>query len=143
MRVKLVAIWCVLGIGLVLFLGIGLVLFLNFFAYAPTRHLNALAGSAAQSERQGRTGLPLDLNFAMSKEDVLIHMKALDLYRVESGSKDMIAYVVPDPASNTKNGLFLKFSDENGLIEIASTKADMSFDLYEDYMKKLSNNAKE
>jgi hypothetical protein len=85
---------------------------------------------------QSRTGMPLDLDYFMSREQVLTHLKLLDTYRVESGKTNSLAYVVPSPDTNTKNGLFLEFSDDK-LIEIASMKMGMNKALFEKYVADL------
>ena len=90
---------------------------------------------------QGRTGLPLDLDYGMSRDQALNHLKALDMYRIGSSDNDTIAYVVPAPDSNTKNGFFLEF-DNGLLVEIAAMETEMNHQLYESYMKSLLEQAK-
>ena len=59
---------------------------------------------------EGRTGLPFDLRWGMTKQEVQSHLKALDMYRVvDENSPDTIIYSVPAPDTNTKDGLFLDF----------------------------------
>jgi hypothetical protein len=91
---------------------------------------------------QSRTGLPLDLDYFMSRQQVLSHLKLLDMYRVEKANGNTITYVIPAPDTDTKNGLFLKFS-EHKLVEIASMKTGMSKALFESYMSKMLLMAKQ
>jgi hypothetical protein len=91
---------------------------------------------------QTRTGLPLDLDYAMSKQQVVNHLKAMDVYRTQSSEPDTIDYVIPDHVTNTKNGLFLKFSEDK-LVEIASMKSGMDGALYTTYLSKLLEQAQQ
>jgi hypothetical protein len=85
---------------------------------------------------QPSTGLPFDLAYSMSRQQAVEHLHLLHEYEVASGEPDTLAYVTPDPATDTKNGLFLKFSDK-GLIEIASMKTGLTKSLFEKYMNSL------
>jgi len=85
---------------------------------------------------QTRTGLPLDLDYSMSSQQVLSHLKLLDMYRVESGKEDAITYITPAPDTDTKNGLFLQFKNDK-LVEIASMKTEMDEALYNRYVSRL------
>ena len=98
--------------------------------------------AATKSMGQPRTGLPLDLDYFMSRAEVVSHLKAFDAYRVESGREDTTAYVTPAPDTDTKNGLFLKFSEDK-LMEIASTKIGMSKPMYDSYMSRLLSTAQQ
>jgi hypothetical protein len=105
--------------------------------------LEAMQEQQVGQAPQSRTGLPLDLDYFMSRQQVLSHLKAFDVYRSESGVADTVAYVIPPtPDANTKNGLFLKFSG-NKRVEIASMKSDMSKPLHETYMGRLLSEAQQ
>ena len=85
---------------------------------------------------QTRTGLPLDLDYSMSRQQVLSHLKLLDMYRVEGGKEDTITYITPAPDTDTKNGLFLQFKNDK-LVEIAFMKTEMDEALYNRLVTKL------
>ena len=89
---------------------------------------------------QPRTGLPFDLDYLMSKQEVLTHMKAMAMYRVDSGNVNEIAYVIAAQDTNTKNGLVLEFSGDK-LVEISSMKAEMNQQMYDRYLKELLSQA--
>jgi hypothetical protein len=98
---------------------------------------------AAQSARitailGGHTGLPLDLDYLMPKDAVLQHLKLIDVFRVDSGKPEELAYVVPNPDSNTKNALFVTF-DNDKLVRITDMKTDMSKPMLDSYMQKLKD----
>jgi hypothetical protein len=103
--------------------------------------LVALLTSAGGSLCQEGTGLPFDLTYSMSKEQAVARLKSLDPKRIQNASKDTIAYAVPDPATDTVNGLFLNFSADK-LVEITTTKYNMNSTLYQHYMADLLDQAK-
>jgi len=103
--------------------------------------LVALLTSAGGSLSQGRTGLPFDLAYSMSKEQAVARLKSLESKRIQNASKDTIAYAVPDPATDTVDGLFLNFSADK-LVEITTTKYNMNSSLYQHYMVDLLDQAK-
>jgi hypothetical protein len=84
----------------------------------------------------GHTGLPLDLNYYMSKDAVLQQLKLIDQFRVDSKDINQLAYVVPNPDSNTKNALFVTF-DNDKLVRITDMKSDMSKPMFDSYMQQL------
>jgi hypothetical protein len=96
---------------------------------------------AAQSARitaslGGHTGLPLDLDYLMPKDAVLQHLKLIDVFRVDSENPCELAYVVPNPDSNTKNALFVTFDDDK-LVRIADVKSGMNKAMFDSYMLQL------
>ena len=93
----------------------------------------AIGGAALTAER---TGLPFDLEYFMTKPDVVNHLKAFAMYRVDTEKEDEIAFVVPDPGTNTKNGMFLEF-ERGKLVEITSTKSGMKKAQFETYLKQM------
>ena len=84
----------------------------------------------------GHTGLPLDLNYYLSKDAVLQQLKLIDHFRVDSKDINQLAYVVPNPDSNTKNALFVTF-DNDKLVRITDMKSDMSKLMFDSYMQQL------
>jgi hypothetical protein len=90
---------------------------------------------------QTLTGLPLGLDYSMTKPQVLEQLKAFTSYRVTDVDANTIAFVVPAPDTNTKNALFLKFSN-NHLVEISSTKAGMTSALHASYIEQLKKTAR-
>lgn len=80
--------------------------------------------------------LPFDLNYFMTKKDVLNHMKMLKSFKTNTGDKNEIAFVIPVSSDNTVNGVFLKFQ-KNKLVSIASMKSKMSTVAYKKYFKKM------
>jgi hypothetical protein len=84
----------------------------------------------------GHTGLPLDLNYYMTKDAVLQQLKLIDQFRVDSKDANQLAYVVPNPDSNTKNALFVTF-DNDKLVRIADMKSGMSKPMFDSYMQQL------
>jgi len=90
---------------------------------------------------EGKTGLPFDLDYSMSKERAIDQLKAMDANRIQDVPNDTIAYAVHDFESNTVNALFVKFSNDK-LVEITSTKTGMNNELYERYMRTLLDQAK-
>jgi|GEM_PF-1746379 len=100
--------------------------------------------SSASSEEKGieiidqtRTGLPFDLKWGMTKQEVQSQLKIMDVYRIVNNEQpDTIAYSIPAPDTNTRNGLFLDFNN-NKLVQINSTKFDMNTELYKSYMDRL------
>ena len=103
--------------------------------------LVALLTSAGEALCQGGTGLPFDLAYSMSKEEAVARLKSLESKRIQNESTDTIAYAVPDPATDTVNGLFLNFSADK-LVEITTTKYNMNSVLYQNYMADLLDQAK-
>lgn len=87
----------------------------------------------AQNER---TGLPFDLDYAMSEQQTLDQLRALDMYRID-GKPGELTYVIEDQDTATKNGLFIVF-EENKLVEISSMKTDMDKALHDRYMKEMT-----
>lgn len=61
--------------------------------------------AASLSVAQDRSGLPFDLRWGMSQPDAMSHMRALDLYRIQS-PRGEVTYRVPDPSTKTTNGFF-------------------------------------
>ena len=86
----------------------------------------------------GHTGLPMDLNYFMSKDAVLQHLKLIDQFRVDSKDINQLAYVVPNPDSNTKSALFVTF-DNDKLVQIMDVKSDMDKPMFDTYMIKLKD----
>jgi hypothetical protein len=80
--------------------------------------------------------LPFDLNYFMTKKDVLNHMKMLKGFKTNTGDKNEIAFVIPVSSDDTVTGLFLKFQKDK-LVSIASMKAKMSTIFYKKYFKKM------
>jgi hypothetical protein len=102
---------------------------------------------AAQSTRitaslGGHTGLPLDLSYFMSRDAVLQQLKLIDRFLVDSRDANQLAYVVPNPDSNTKSALFLTF-DNDTLVCISDIKSDMSKPMFDSYMQKLKATAEQ
>lgn len=95
--------------------------------------LFAIIGAALAAER---TGLPFDLEYFMTKPEVVNHLKAFAMYRVNTEKEDEIAFVVPDPGTNTKNGMFLEF-ERGKLVEITSIKSGMKKAQFETYLKQM------
>ena len=91
---------------------------------------------------QQATGLPMGLEYMMTRSQVLSQLKALEAHRVDSKAADTFAYVVPAPDTNAKNGLFLQF-DQNRLVSITSMKSEMDKQLYQTYMSKLLQQAQQ
>jgi hypothetical protein len=89
--------------------------------------------SASGAVGQARSGLPFDLDYLMSRQQTVAHLHLLDVYKVESGNSNTLAYVLPDPATDTKNGLFFEFKGDR-LIEIASMKTGLTSLLFTKYM---------
>ena len=77
----------------------------------------------------------------MTKVQVLDQLKAFNSYRVPDVDANTIAYVVPVPDTNTKNALFLQFSN-NHLVEISSEKKGMTSTLHASYIEQLKKTAK-
>ena len=98
-----------------------------------------LALSIGSSEAQ--TGLPFGLNFGMSRAAAKAQLAAFAAYTTDSHDPHVLAYVLLAPDTDTKNGLFLTF-DADKLVEFASTKTDMAFDLYRKYLNGLLAQAK-
>jgi hypothetical protein len=84
----------------------------------------------------GHTGLPLDLNYYMSKDSVLKQLKLIDQFRVDSKDLNQLAYVVPNPDSDTKNALFVTF-DNDKLVRISDVKSNMNKPMFDSYMRQL------
>tara|TARA_B100000686_G_C16287367_1_gene711886 strand:+ start:81 stop:632 length:552 start_codon:yes stop_codon:yes gene_type:complete len=80
--------------------------------------------------------LPFDLNYFMTKKNVLNHTKMLKSFKTNTGHKNEIAYLIPVPSDNTVNGIFLKFQKDK-LVQIDSVKAKMSTVLYKKYFKRM------
>lgn len=86
------------------------------------------------------SGLPLGLDYSMSRAQVLAHTKLMASYRVKDTKPNTIAFVVAAPDTNTKNGLFLDFVRDR-LVEIASMKSEMNKAMYDTYMESLLSQA--
>lgn len=99
----------------------------------------AMVAGASASD-QSSTGLPLGLEYSMSKAEVLAHTKVMASYRIQDTDPAAISYVIPAPDTNTKNGLFLKFAGDR-LVEIASMKSEMNKAMYDTYMASLLSQA--
>jgi hypothetical protein len=97
---------------------------------------------SATASAQADTGLPYGLDYLMSKAQVATQLSAMAAYRVESGDPNTVAYVIPAPDTNTKNGLFLEFNG-NELVEISSTKSSMDRALYDRYLDTMLAQAKQ
>ena len=89
--------------------------------------------SASGAVGQAPTGLPLDLDYFMSRQQTVAHLHLLAPYKVESRNPNTLAYVLPDPVTSTKNGLFFEFKGD-GLVEIASMKTGLTSLLFTKYM---------
>jgi hypothetical protein len=89
---------------------------------------------------QEKAGLPFGLRYGTTRSQATTQLAALADHRVDSGDPNTIAYVVPAPDSDTKNGLFLEFH-ENKLVEISSMKSRMPRPLYDKYVKQLLSQA--
>ena len=76
--------------------------------------------------------LPLNLKFFMSKHEVMDHLKAFHGYKIDAGSPNKIAFLIPDTL--TKIGMFLKFYS-NRLVEITTGRYGMKKRYYDKYMK--------
>ncbi len=102
-------------------------------ALLPFRPKESITEQIRSAIGQTRTGLPFDLDYFMSKQQVVSYLKAFDMYRIESGKEDTIAYAIDAPDTNTKNGLFLEFKNDK-LVEISSMKTEMDEVLYKRYI---------
>lgn len=116
---------------------------------AKARNCLSMASGDRQAEvgrnrpgAQSYSGLPLDLRYGMSRAETQAHMKLMRQYEVPPPNAGELAYVVPDPGSSSKNGLFLKFDGEK-LVEIASMKTGMTQPMYDKYMESLRTKTKE
>lgn len=69
-------------------------------------------------------------------------MVALQQHQMPPSGTDEFVYVTQDPASSSKNALFLKFSSDK-LVEIVSMKTEMPQALYGKYMEGLLTKSKE
>jgi len=68
------------------------------------------------------------------------HLNLIAMYQVDSNAENLLAFVIPDPATKTKNGLFIEF-DNGKLVEITSSKSGMNKQLYSEYLNNLLVNA--
>ena len=80
--------------------------------------------------------LPLNLKFSMSKYEVMDHLKAFHGYKIDAGSPNKIAFLIPDTLTKTKTGMFLKFYS-NRLVEITTGRYGMKKRYYDKYMKEM------
>jgi hypothetical protein len=95
---------------------------------------------AGTSSAHGQSNLPLGLRFGMSQDQARTHLVAAAAYATKTNRSNELAYVVPEPSTNTRNGLFLKF-ENSALVEIASAKSEMDEVLYRSYLSRIRSEA--
>ena len=113
--------------------------------YRISRHIIATTAAfllicLGQAEATGHNSLPFQLQYFMKSNETALHMRALAQYKVDSGDDQIMAFVVPDPATGTRTALFLRFSDDQ-LVGVTSGRYGMSEQLYERYMSQLASMA--
>lgn len=89
-----------------------------------------------QASATDYNSLPFQLRYFMTSNETTQHMRVLAQYQVDSEDDQIMAFVVPDPATETKTALFLRFSDDQ-LVGITSGRYGMSEQLFENYMRQL------
>ncbi|MEQ9487633.1 MAG: hypothetical protein RIM72_01430 [Alphaproteobacteria bacterium] len=80
--------------------------------------------------------LPLGLQYMMQKDEVSNLLRAFGQYQIDTVDRHMLAYIIPDPATDSKTGLFLQFYN-GGLVQVTSGRYEMTKVLYDVYFPKI------
>jgi hypothetical protein len=86
--------------------------------------------------------LPLGLQYFISVGEAKSHFKMMKDDQVQTGERNQLAFIVSDPVSKTKTGMFLKFNSR-GLVEVTSGRYEMTQRQFKDYMPQMMAKIKE
>lgn len=89
-----------------------------------------------------RTGLPLDLSYEMTREQVELHLRPIAMYAIDGANKEQLAFMIPDGIMGSDNVLSLSFHDGK-LVQITSSKFGMSDALRGKYITALLHTAQQ
>jgi hypothetical protein len=89
-----------------------------------------------------RTGLPLDLSYGMTREQVELHLKPIAMYTIDGVNRDQLVFMISDGIMELDNLLSLSFHDEM-LVQITSSKFGMPAALRDKYVTALLRTAQQ